>query len=56
MGKGIFKFSTTRRLKPLERVKELGDASVPYPFDVHASILITLSNAGGGRKLNSKSA
>ena len=26
----------TRRLEPLERVKELGDASVPFPFDVHA--------------------
>ena len=28
----------TRRLDPLERVKELGDASVPFPFDVHAII------------------
>ena len=28
----------TRRLEPLERVKELGDASVPFPFDVHAMI------------------
>ena len=28
----------TRRLEPMLRVKELGDASVPFPFDVHAMI------------------
>jgi len=28
----------TRRLDPLDRVKELGDASVPFLFDVHAMI------------------
>lgn len=28
----------TRRLEPLDRVKELGDASVPFLFDVHAMI------------------
>ena len=28
----------TRRLEPLDRVKELGDASVPFVFDVHAMI------------------
>ena len=28
----------TRRLEPLERVRELGGASVPFPFDVHAMI------------------
>ena len=28
----------TRRLDPMERVNELGDASVPFPFDVHAMI------------------
>ena len=28
----------TRRLEPMERVKELSDASVPFPFDVHAMI------------------
>jgi hypothetical protein len=38
MGDRIFKIGMTRRLEPLERVKELGDASVPYPFDVHAMI------------------
>ena len=26
----------TRRLEPMDRVRELGDASVPFPFDVHA--------------------
>lgn len=38
MGEGVFKIGMTRRLEPLERVKELGDASVPFPFDVHAMI------------------
>ena len=28
----------TRRLEPIDRVKELGDASVPFQFDVHAMI------------------
>ena len=28
----------TRRLDPYERVDELGDASVPFKFDVHAMI------------------
>ena len=28
----------TRRLDPLDRVKELGDASVPFPFDIHSFI------------------
>jgi regulator of replication initiation timing len=34
-GEGIFKIGMTRRLEPLDRVRELGDASVPFPFDVH---------------------
>lgn len=38
MGDSVFKIGMTRRLEPLERVKELGDASVPFPFDVHAMI------------------
>ncbi|MDP8184421.1 DUF4041 domain-containing protein [Phocoenobacter skyensis] len=37
-GEDIFKIGMTRRLEPLDRVKELGDASVPFPFDVHAMI------------------
>lgn len=37
-GEGVFKVGMTRRLEPLDRVRELGDASVPFPFDVHAMI------------------
>ena len=37
-GKGIYKIGLTRRLEPMDRVKELGDASVPFSFDVHAMI------------------
>jgi len=37
-GDDVFKIGLTRRLDPMERVKELGDASVPFPFDVHAII------------------
>jgi DNA repair exonuclease SbcCD ATPase subunit len=37
-GEQVFKIGMTRRLEPLERVRELGDASVPFPFDVHALI------------------
>lgn len=35
-GEGVYKIGLTRRLDPQERVDELGDASVPFPFDVHA--------------------
>lgn len=35
-GKGIVKIGMTRRADPYDRVKELGDASVPEVFDVHA--------------------
>ena len=37
-GENVYKIGLTRRLEPLDRVKELGDASVPFPFDVHAMI------------------
>jgi flagellar motor protein MotB len=37
-GNDIYKIGMTRRLEPLDRVKELGDASVPFTFDVHAMI------------------
>ncbi len=37
-GEGIYKIGLTRRLDPYDRVNELGDASVPFPFDVHAII------------------
>lgn len=37
-GNDILKVGMTRRLEPMDRVKELGDASVPFPFDVHMMI------------------
>lgn len=37
-GEGIFKIGMTRRLEPMDRVDELGDASVPFRFDVHALV------------------
>jgi hypothetical protein len=37
-GEGVHKIGMSRRLEPLERVNELGGASVPFPFDVHAMI------------------
>jgi hypothetical protein len=35
-GKRMVKIGLTRRLEPLDRVRELGGASVPFPFDLHA--------------------
>ncbi|HEV7482492.1 MAG TPA: DUF4041 domain-containing protein [Solirubrobacterales bacterium] len=35
-GEGVVKIGLTRRLDPSERVRELGDASVPFRFDTHA--------------------
>lgn len=35
-GERMVKIGMTRRLEPMDRVKELGDASVPFGFDVHA--------------------
>ncbi len=37
-GENVFKIGMTRRLDPQDRVRELGDASVPFQFDVHAMI------------------
>lgn len=37
-GEGVYKIGMTRRLNPMDRVDELGDASVPFKFDVHAMI------------------
>ena len=37
-GKNIFKIGVTRRLEPLDRIRELSSASVPFKFDVHALI------------------
>jgi hypothetical protein len=35
-GGRVVKIGMTRRLDPMDRVRELGDASVPFRFDVHA--------------------
>ena len=35
-GERMIKIGMTRRLDPMDRVRELGDASVPFNFDVHA--------------------
>ncbi|WP_303216013.1 DUF4041 domain-containing protein [Bilophila wadsworthia] len=37
-GENVYKIGLTRRLDPTERVRELGDASVPFSFDIHAMI------------------
>ncbi|WP_226035506.1 DUF4041 domain-containing protein [Aquibacillus saliphilus] len=37
-GENIYKIGMTRRLEPNERVKELGDASVPFTYDIHGMI------------------
>ena len=44
-GEGVYKIGMTRRLEPMDRIDELGDASVPFDFDVHA--LIFSDNAPG---------
>lgn len=42
-GDGVYKIGMTRRLDPSDRVDELGDASVPFSFDVH--MMISCSDA-----------
>lgn len=42
-GDHVFKIGMSRRLDPMDRIKELGDASVPFPFDVH--MMLESSNA-----------
>lgn len=37
-GEDVYKIGVTRRLEPQERVDELGDASVPFDFDIHAMV------------------
>lgn len=44
-GPRMIKIGMTRRLEPMDRVTELGDASVPFRFDVHA--LFFSDNAAG---------
>jgi hypothetical protein len=59
-GPGVVKIGLTRRLEPLDRIRELGGASVPFPFDVHALYFsddaVTLENelhgAFASRRLN----
>ena len=59
-GENVYKIGMTRRLNPMDRVDELGDASVPFNFDVHAMIFsddaprleAALHNAFADRKLN----
>lgn len=59
-GEGVYKIGMTRRLDPMDRVDELGDASVPFDFDVHALIFsddapaleAALHHAFEDRKLN----
>lgn len=59
-GENVYKIGMTRRLDPQERIDELGDASVPFNFDVHAMIFsdnapaleTALHHAFEDRKLN----
>lgn len=59
-GENVYKIGMTRRLDPTERVDELGDASVPFNFDIHAMIFsedapkleAALHQAFADRKLN----
>ncbi len=37
-GENVYKIGMTRRLEPLDRIRELSSASVPFPFEVHAMI------------------
>lgn len=37
-GDDVFKVGMTRRLEPMDRIKELSNASVPFSFDVHSFI------------------
>jgi hypothetical protein len=37
-GDTVYKIGMTRRLEPTDRIEELGDASVPFDFDVHGLI------------------
>lgn len=37
-GEDVYKVGVTRRLEPLDRIRELSSASVPFQFDIHALI------------------
>jgi hypothetical protein len=59
-GEHVYKIGMTRRLDPMDRIRELGDASVPFQFDVHAIIYTddapalenTLHRRFGSRRIN----
>ena len=59
-GENVYKIGMTRRLDPTERIEELGSASVPFNFDIHAMIFTedapalesALHRAFDDRKLN----
>lgn len=59
-GEGVVKIGVTRRLDPMDRIDELGDASVPFAFDVHAMVFSSdayalesaLHKAFDGRRVN----
>jgi len=59
-GENVYKIGMTRRLDPQDRVRELGDASVPFQFDTHAMIFsenapnleASLHKAFDNKKLN----
>jgi len=38
LGENVFKIGMTRRLEPQDRIDELGDASVPFSYDIHGLI------------------
>ena len=48
-GENVYKIGLTRRLEPLDRIRELGDSSVPFEFDVHALIFSEDAPALEGR-------
>lgn len=50
-GERMVKIGLTRRLEPMDRVNELGDASVPFRFDVHA-LIFSEDAVGLERKLH----
>ncbi len=60
LGPNVVKIGMTRRLEPRDRIRELGDASVPFRYDVHAlffsedaiSLEGELHKAFAGRRVN----
>lgn len=51
LGSDVVKIGMTRRLEPMDRVNELGDASVPFRFDVHA-LFFSIDAVGVERMLH----